>query len=142
MRIYDGAVLLIIGSAIIGPILPRESGTGIPNGADGCMECGSPGEPSCPPLGQYTYPACESRHETTAETCERAMKEAGVENSYAGQKPDGTFHPEGMLWKYPGVGDVLTRQPMTVIKKQGGNGFDNKMFIGHAYCIPAPTGLR
>jgi len=162
VKIYDGAVLLIIGAAVIGPITPQSAPRTAEMRAEQqeCLTDLAQSEEdtlarrfarssqktkgpwmgwaaSHGPIPCYVWP----RDETAAETCERAMKEAGVENSYAGLKPDGTFYPEGMSWSYPGASDALTGQPTTVIKKPGGNGFDNKMLIGHAYCIPAPTGL-
>ncbi|KKM15765.1 hypothetical protein LCGC14_1692700 [marine sediment metagenome] len=111
-----GAVLLIIGAAVVGPIESKPSR---------CLAMN-------PPWAEVSCIDGEPRQillaETTAETCARAMKEI---NAWAMKiKPDGSAHsatPAPKYWGYTtdfiwAIGGM--ERPVRVL------------------CIPAPSGLK
>ncbi|KKK88476.1 hypothetical protein LCGC14_2742750, partial [marine sediment metagenome] len=89
--------------------------------------------PTDPGLASSTPVDCSL--ETTAETCARAMKEMGIRNSRAGEKPDGSLHPPNLVWQnFNDSRERVTGTPITVV--------GDKIIDGHVLCIPVPAGLR
>lgn len=67
MKLYDGAVLLIIGSVLIGPIAPRSTFEPV--------KCDRPSEMVS---GKQCHYDTFRSYETTAQTCARAIKKIGA----------------------------------------------------------------
>ncbi len=123
MKLYEsGAVLLIIGAVVIGPIDDQCAETKLPNGWKcdlewprsyenkiGCQWNGVTGDKQ----DIQNYAAYCVRRETIAETCARAMREIGATE----RSPD-----SGRPWEPNLDGFILGDQ--------------------RVLCIPAPTGLR
>ncbi len=117
MKLYEaGAVLLIIGSAVVGPI----GGQRITPLSQIAVEQACLRDlVSHPEKGAYG-PTCMGPPgilETTAETCARAMKEIGA-------SPSVTTEDGPHAWE------------IRKINRKG------KPFMVSVLCIPAPTGLR
>lgn len=125
MKLFDGAVLLIIGAAIVGPIESRMV-YNIPEGD--CLAYHQPAEKdrTAETLAHAKW-VCErdrSRVETPAETCERAMREIGVDTTAEGRPLYGVVTKDGRfiysVGSWPASGSAQ---------------WDVR-------CIPAPFGLR
>lgn len=122
MKLYEGAVFLIIGAAVLGPVkpavqwVPREVAAEMVNYCEqfkrdhaGALFYGNGGAlEGCRPWGR--------EYETTAETCARAMREIGAIRETV---------------------PLMTASPGTVLET--GRMVVNKTPV---LCIPSPTGLK
>lgn len=114
------AVLLIIGSATIGPIEAEFHDTLKPG--ESCVQ--GPGVNTCP-----------GRYESLPELCERAMREAGLRLATSGMKPDGSSYGP-MQW-------TTQRGLKTMTGAQYWKGSDgSEYYLNDVRCIPVPTGYR
>ena len=113
MKLYEaGAVLLIIGSAVVGPIEAQ-------------FIKGEPTKCSRPPEmlpGKQCHYGNSTRRETTGETCARAIKEIGARLWHPSDGLDAVLNPAA-------GGPVLLRETYHLKRRE-------------VLCIPAPTGLR
>ena len=109
------SVLLIVGAAVIGPVEARNNGL-----TDECMSM----KERPPSITQCL------RYETLPELCERAMKEIGIVQFYAGS---GQFSSQP--WIYPDGSRFSSGAPVTRL--------GDRFISGHAVsCIPTPSGYR
>lgn len=136
MKLLDGAVLLIIGAAVIGPIAANWVGEMQPPEGDrecyfapfvGVYSFDGAGNLRSARMADYAddlnFPRCiETKKETTAETCERALEEIGAvplsdwdEDAYGGWP---------RISYFPGIATGDVRWSGSPIR-----------------CIPAPSGL-
>ena len=125
------SILLIVGSAVIGPI----EATHISNidTAHACVIAHglTPGTPMV--AAPKECPKLQSRFETFPELCKRVMQEIGIEQLYAGVTADGKFYVGP--WTFPDGSKFATGERVTK--------FGDKYIAGHvAQCIPTPRGYK
>lgn len=115
----SNVVYLIVAGVLLGPIEAQEVGSRMP-----------PGETQCIMPSHYVSGGVQClppKYESTAETCERAMKEIG-----AGPKPVYEYLPRPQT-------NMLTLDGSLIM--QGRKLSDWSIAETPVLCIPAPTGM-
>lgn len=126
MRIRESAsVLLIIGSAVVGPIEARcAAGAWVPEPTPFASD------------GPLILGTCK-RIEPIAETCARAMKEIGLEKVQAGVMSDGRLMMLPTPWRDPSTGRARMSGEWYYRTAEG-----RQLDLDQVRCIPAPSGLK